>query len=449
MPNLLAYWPAADGSLRRLKRITIAGPLLFIGLLEFVRHQLLAADVAAPVALMLVGAVLVTGSWLFAEWVFGLIADLQARLETALAEAQRERARLLAVLDASADGIYVVEPGEQISLVNRTLERLLGLPREKMIGQTCFGHTLTRTRDGRLLCESACPFQEPTRHRYPTEITAQTANGLRSLEIASGRILGLDGQVEGVVHVLRDLTARKEIERLQDEFISLVSHELKTPLNHIKGFASTLLQEDVEWDRETERDFLETIDQEADRLTHLVENILEMARLANAQEGAFLELDWHAPADMISAVIERMRAFVDDHHFVLEMPASLPPLRCDRRTVELLLNNLLDNAVKYSPSGTTVTVRACSEAETLKVVVIDEGAGIPAHVLPRVFERFYRGANRQRAPGTGLGLAICRRVAEAHCGTLTAASAPAAGSTFTLMLPLEGPNDEQAPRFGG
>lgn len=441
MKNLLAHWPLADRSLQRLKRITIAGPLLFIGLLEFVRYQLLAADVAGPVTLLLIGGTLVSGSWLFAEWVFGIIADLQARLESALAEAQRERARLLAVLDASADGIYVVEPDERISLVNRTLERLLGLPRERMIGHACFGHTITRTRDGRLLCESACPFQEPTRHRYPTEIMAQTASGVRALEIASGRILGLEGQVEGVVHVLRDLTARKEIERLQDEFISLVSHELKTPLNHIKGFASTLLQEDVQWDHETERDFLATIDQEADRLTHLVENILEMARLANAREGAFLDLDWHPPADIITAVVERMRSFSDDHRFVLDTPASLPPLRCDRRTIELLLNNLLDNAVKYSAAGTTVTVRLWAEDSVLKVTVSDQGVGIPAEVLPHIFERFYRGSNRQRAPGTGLGLAICRRVADAHCGTLTAASAAGDGSTFTLTLPLEGPSD--------
>lgn len=448
MTRLLAYWPAADRSLRRLKHITIAGPMLFIGLLEFVRYRLVEAEVAAPVALALVGTVLAVGCWLFAEWVFALIADLQARLETALAEAQRERARLVAVLDASADGIYVVEPDERISLVNRTLERLLGLPRECIIGHTCFGRTITRTRDGRLLCESACPFKEPTRHRYPLEITAQTASGPRALEIASGRILSPDGQVEGVVHVLRDLTARKEIERLQDEFVSLVSHELKTPLNHIKGFASTLLQEDVQWDRETERDFLQTIDQEADRLTRLVENILEMARLANAEQGVLLDLDWHAPADIITAVVERMCAFVDDHHFVVEMPTSLPPLRCDRRTVELLLNNLLDNAVKYSPACTTVTIRAWPEDMTLKIAVTDEGAGIPAEVLPHIFERFYRGNIPQRTPGTGLGLAICRRVAEAHHGTLTVASAAGAGSTFTVTLPLEGIYDEQAPRFG-
>lgn len=430
----------AGGDLRRLKYVTIAAPLIFIGLLEVARRLLLAAGVEPWLAVLLPGAVLIAGVWLFAEWVFGIVAELQRRLQVTLTNAQREHARLRAVLDASADGIYVVDPDERITLANRTLERLMGMPREELIGRVCFGHTGTRTRDGRLLCESACPFRESTRHRYPLEIVAPTAAGPRSFEITSGRIMSPEGKIEGVVHVLRDLTARKEIEHLQDEFISLVSHELKTPLNHIKGFASTLLQEDVEWDRETERDFLQTIDQEADRLTRLVENILEMARLANAERGLHLDLDWYAPDEIVETVIERLRPFAGDHRFVMDLPATLPALRCDRRTIELLLSNLVENAVKYSPGGTTVTVRAWSEDATLKLAVTDEGPGIPPDVLPRVFERFFRG-NHHGAPGTGLGLAISRRVAEAHGGTLTAVSEPGAGSTFTVTLPLGGPAD--------
>lgn len=438
-----------DGrDLRRLQQLAVMGPVLFFLMLEGTRYGLQQAGLPLGWVLGLAVAILAGAAWLFARWIFALITELHTRLERALEAAQREQARLRAVLDASADGIYAVGSDESISLTNRTLERLLGIPREQIVGQRCFGHTTSRTLDGRLLCESACPFHEPLRHRYPTEIVVATPTGPRSLEIASGRILGPNGEIEGVVHVLRDLTARKEIERLQDEFISLVSHELKTPLNHIKGFASTLLQEDVEWEREAQRDFLQTIDQEADRLTHLVENILEMARLAPAESGARLALDWHAVGDLLHTAVERQRLFVQEHDFEVALPPRLPPLRCDRRTVEVLLGNLVDNAVKYSPAGSTVALRAWSESGQLHIAITNEGEGIAPDVRPHLFQRFYRGTNRQRAPGTGLGLAIAQRVAHAHGGTLEVASVPAAQTTFTVTLPLGGPDDAQATYLG-
>jgi PAS domain S-box-containing protein len=429
--------------LRLLKWIAVAGPLLFVAALYLVHLQLLAARAQPLVALAIPLLLLGAGSWLFARWVFGLVTGLQRRLEEALAAAEKGRTRLLAMLDASADGIYVVDADERITLANRTLEQLLDLPREQIIGQTCFGHTVGRISDGRRLCEIACPFQESVRHRYPIEINLPTTAGPRPMEVSSGRILNDAGEVEAVVHVLRDLTARKEVEHLQDEFISLVSHELKTPLNHIKGFASTLLQDDVEWDPESERDFLQTIDQEADRLTHLVDNILEMARLANVEQGIHLRLDWHAPGDIITAVAERQRAFAPTHQFVVDLRGEMPPIRCDRRTIELLLTNLLDNAVKYSPPSTTVTVEAWTEGPLFKVAVRDQGEGIPAGAHSQIFERFYRGTTPLRTPGTGLGLAICRRVAEAHGGTLSVESARGSGSTFTLALPFGGVADDE------
>jgi PAS domain S-box-containing protein len=444
--------PEAAVSLPRLphdwsqrKWLSLVSLLSYLAMLAALSQLLLIQGWPLPLIVALITLALVVGIWLFVNWVFRLIAALQTQGELALADAHRERARLLAVLDAPVDGIYVVGTDERISLANRTLEGLLGLPRDQILGQPCFGHTGSRTRDGRLLCESACPFREPIRHRYPTEIQVPTAYGRRAMEIASGRILGSTGEIEGVVHVLRDLTARKEVEQLQDEFISLVSHELKTPLNHIKGFASTLLQEDVEWDRESQRDFLQTIDQEADRLTRLVENILEMARLANAERGTVLDLDWYAPADLIHTVVERFQSLAPHRQVELIPPETLPPVRCDRRTIEVLFSNLLENAIKYSPPATPIRVQLRAEGDLVHLAVTDEGPGIPPDVLPRVFERFYRGNNRQQAPGTGLGLAISRRIAQVHGGDLTVESTLGRGTTFTLTLPVGGPADAQAP----
>ena len=264
-----------------------------------------------------------------------------------------------------------------------------------------------------------------------------TSGGEVWAEISYGRITSPTGRVEGTVHVLHDLTQRKAIERLKDEFISMISHELRTPLNHIKGFATTLLQTDVEWDAATQRDFLASIDREIDRLTHLIDQILDMSRL----EAGWLPMRQVrcAVCDLVDGALQRAQRLTAGRPVHLDVQAGLPALLADDHEIELVLINLIENAVKYSEPGTPIALEAERQGGQVVFTVGDQGVGISAEHLERVFERFYRVDDHGRqAAGTGLGLAICKRIVEAHGGRIWVASRPGAGARFSFSLPIDG-----------
>ena len=232
------------------------------------------------------------------------------------------------------------------------------------------------------------------------------------------------------------VTALRELDRLKSELLSTVSHELRTPLASIKGYAGTLLRSDVDWDEETRREFLQIIDEESDRLGELIEDLLQMSQI----EAGTLRID-PQPMRMprlAQRVVKRARSASQRHTFSVVFPADFPDVLADPRRVEQVLRNLVENAVKYSPDGGTVTVRGDVEGGQALISVSDEGIGIAAEDLGRVFDRFYRadGAAVRRAGGTGLGLSICQGIIQVHGGHIWAESQPGAGSTFRFTLPL-------------
>jgi two-component system sensor histidine kinase KdpD len=227
----------------------------------------------------------------------------------------------------------------------------------------------------------------------------------------------------------------QELNRLRSELIANVSHELRTPLGLIKIFCSTLLADDVEFDDETQQECLRNIDEEADRLASIVDNLLDLSRI----ESERLAMDAR-PADigeLAQGVMHDMEAQTTHHRFVHDFPDQPLAATVDAQRIEQVLRNLLTNAVKYSPDGGTITIRGRGDQRQLYVGVSDEGIGIPHHDLERVFERFYRVENEvtQRVGGAGLGLAVCRGIVEAHGGRIWVESTPGAGSTvyFTLV----------------
>jgi two-component system phosphate regulon sensor histidine kinase PhoR len=299
-----------------------------------------------------------------------------------------------------------------------------------------------RSPDGASVCDTACPVLHSS-GGGTVEVCLSTLTGEEVWsEISYGRVVDATGRLVGVVHILRDLTERKEVERLKDEFISMVSHELRTPLNHIKGFATTLLQTDVEWDAATQRDFLGSIDREADRLTDLVIKILHLSRLE--VDGLPMEKEWYQIADLVDGALQRLHSLVADQHFDLHLAADLPALSVDGREIEVVLMNLIENAIKYSDPGTHIALRVECQDHQVVFSVADQGIGIPPEQIGRIFERFYRleGAGR-RKPGTGLGLAICKRIVEAHGGRIWVESTPGAGSCFYFSLPVNGAIEER------
>ncbi len=238
----------------------------------------------------------------------------------------------------------------------------------------------------------------------------------------------------------------RELDRLRAELVANVSHELRTPLGLITLACTTLLREDVSLSRETQREFLHDIEEETIRLEKIVDNLLDLSRMQSGR----MRLEKH-PTEMRQLsedTLAAMRPQFPQHQFVSDFPAAPIVAHVDARRIEQVLRNLLGNASKYSAPGTAVTIRGRRYEGTVLMAVSDQGVGIPAHDLEKVFERFYR-VQRDRVPGEpetpgiGLGLAVCRGIVEAHEGHIWAESVVGAGSTFYFTLPVwanDGPN---------
>ena len=233
----------------------------------------------------------------------------------------------------------------------------------------------------------------------------------------------------------------QELNRLRAELIANVSHELRAPLGLVKLSSTALLLDDVEFDRETQVRLLRNIDEEADRLEKIVDNLLDLSQIDSGQ----LRLDMQ-PADvgrLAKAVLKSREIQTAQHRFVHDFDEALIAV-IDRKRIEQVLRNLLSNAIKYSPEGGTITVRGYKENEQLVIQVSDQGIGIPQEDLEQVFERFYRVENKvtQKVGGVGLGLAVCRSIVEAHGGRIWAESTHGHGSIFYVALDLNASGSE-------
>jgi signal transduction histidine kinase len=219
--------------------------------------------------------------------------------------------------------------------------------------------------------------------------------------------------------------------RLQEDFVSTISHELRTPLGFIKGYSTSLLRKDTSWDPETQQEFLTIIDEEADRLSLLIENVLESARLqSRTLPLRFQPLRLDA---VIRDVVTRLRARYKDLDVKLELQ-STPPMQGDGVRIAQVFDNLFSNAIKYAP-GSPIHVQLQHLARYLRVSVADHGPGIPQESLPLIFERFYR-VRTEKNTGTGLGLYICKQIIDAHRGKIWAESTFGEGTTFFIELPI-------------
>ncbi len=229
--------------------------------------------------------------------------------------------------------------------------------------------------------------------------------------------------------------ALRELDTMRTEFLANVSHELRTPLAVIKGSANSLLQPDVIFDDETRREFLTSIDKDADTLTRLVDDLLMMSRLE--AEGLEVSRERHKLAAVLVAIKDRLDSLTARHHLHIQIPEKLPAVSIDEGRIGEVLTNLVENATKYSEENTNITITAHADDKELVVSVADEGGGIPPELHGKVFERFFQGdARKNGRQGTGLGLAICKGIIEAHGGRIWVESQPGKGATFSFSLPL-------------
>ena len=226
--------------------------------------------------------------------------------------------------------------------------------------------------------------------------------------------------------------ALQETDRLRTALLNSVSHDLRTPLASIKASASSLLDREVRWDDAEREEFLATINTEADRLTRLVHNLLDMSRIeAGALDPRLIE---SSVAEVTGPPARRARA-ASDQRVEVDVPDDLPPILADPVRLDQVLTNLLDNARSYA-AGSPVQVVARQAGDTVELRVVDHGPGIPVSERERIFDQFYRVERGRRTEGTGMGLAICRGIVQAHGGTLRVETTPGGGASFVLTLPV-------------
>jgi signal transduction histidine kinase len=238
-----------------------------------------------------------------------------------------------------------------------------------------------------------------------------------------------------LVDRIATLEARRQLDNLQDNFVATISHELLTPLGFIKGYATTLLREDTTWDENTRREFLTIIDEEADRLRELIDNLMDSSRL----QAGTLRINFQ-PLRLDTLLRDiSLRARTRDENLVLRLHLNARGLQIqgDPTRLAQVFENLLSNASKYAP-GSPVTISLDVHQGMARIAVRDEGPGIPAHHLDKLFKRFYRATEKNvSVRGTGLGLYICRQIVQAHHGEITVESKVGVGTVFYILLPYE------------
>jgi len=274
----------------------------------------------------------------------------------------------------------------------------------------------------------------------------------RIFQAQASLMRGDNGAVVNVVAILNDITDIRNVERMKTTFVSTVSHELRTPLTSIKGFISTLLDDDEGYfDEETRVEFYQIIDQQCDRLTRLISDLLNISRI---ESGRSLEL--HLSDVDVPYVCERIvaaqQAYTDRHTLVLSMPENFPRIRCDEDKLGQMLDNLLGNAIKYSPDGGRITVAGFDEGDTIRIDIGDEGLGVPERHVGKIFERFHMvddDVDHKSVKGTGIGLYLVKALALAHkdvngrAGDVWLAHSEVAtdghkgGSVFSVRLPAQ------------
>jgi two-component system sensor histidine kinase KdpD len=232
----------------------------------------------------------------------------------------------------------------------------------------------------------------------------------------------------------RDAAFAAQEERLRNSLLSSISHDLRTPLAVMSGSASSLLQGDSQLPAGSQRQIVETINDESQRMTRIVNNILDMTRLESGP--VQLDLQWYPLEEILGAVLGRLKDQLGRRSVRIDIPCDLPMLHVDGALFEKVLINLLENAAKYTPADAYIDVSASCEDGRIQIRAMDNGPGIPKGSERRLFEKFYRGQTEGAISGTGLGLSICRAIVEAHGGRIWAENRPEGGAIFALVLPL-------------
>lgn len=350
--------------------------------------------------------------------------QLQANIEAV----NEEKAKSEAILRNMADGVVAVEHTGSIFLFNEAAEKIFGRSAESAIGKTIL--EVVRNH------EFSALFEDVPATGMKTEEIVIYAPRRRHLRVTVFRLVEGTGPSIGAAAVVQDITEIKRLEQLRTEFVANVSHELRTPLTSIKGFIETLL-EGAYSDQETCTRFLRIIEKESSRLENLINDLLDLSRIESGRVQPSNELV-ELPGLVESVLLSfETQAKNKEIKMAADFPNGFAPIKADKEMLRQVLINLIDNAIKYTPEGGSVTIRGHDLGDAVRVEVIDTGIGIPQEHLPRLFERFYRvdKARSRSLGGTGLGLSIVKHIVESHGGTVGVESELGQGTTVHFLLP--------------
>jgi PAS domain S-box-containing protein len=345
-----------------------------------------------------------------------------------------------AAYDELPDGVLVADADGRVVLLNPSGQRILGRTADETIGRDYREVLPLQDAQGRDWWVWTRPYDGlTTRIRQPEQLlTLQDAGGDRDVLVTAAYVRDGDRQVSRLVVCLRDTSARSRNERSGAELVSTVAHELRSPLTSVKGFTATLLAKWHRFNDDQKRVMLETVNADADRVTRLITELLDVSRI----EAGRLEM-----RRQVVDVIEEVRKVVKGRvvagepaaRFQVEVLGELPEMWLDPDKVDQILGNLVENAVRHGAGTVTIVVEPDSRKQGAVVSVRDEGEGIPPESVPRVFRQFWRGHGQPRG-GTGLGLYIVKGLVEAHGGAITVRRAPSGGAEFRFSLPAGAPD---------
>lgn len=364
------------------------------------------------------------------------IAMHNAQLYT---QTSREKQRMDALLDSAADGILILLPDHTIERCNPAFAHMLGIPMEAIHGRSHEnvirwvhlkdGISLERAEVG------GWPLT-PNATLY-VEGDLERPNGLfLPVGVTYAPLINPEGNLLNIVATVRDITRFREEDEIKSTFISVISHELKTPVALIKGYVSTLRREDATWDRVVVQDSLKVIEEETDHLTELIENLLDASRL---QAGALAINHSDVALDALAERIAlKFSTQTDRHEILVDFPKGFPVIMADEDRLTQVLSNLLSNAIKYSSDGGEIRISGQNLPEQVIVCISDQGPGILPEDIPHVFDRFYRSSDASRtSKGAGLGLYLAKAVIEAHGGRIWVDPKPGVGARICFSLPKD------------
>src|SRR5215216_2095547 len=361
------------------------------------------------------------------------IAVFNARL---YGQVSYEKQRLDALLDSAADGVLILNADLTIERVNDAFERMYGKTNDELVSLSHDevvrwegdpqGSTLNEAiANGWPLTPNATLYVEGDLERpLPPALP---------VGITYAPLLSPEGRLRNIILSVRDITHFRTADEIKATFISIVSHELRTPVTLIKGYASTLRRDDAKWDKATINDSLAVIEEEADRLSKMIDDLLDASRL---QAGG-MSMD-HADVSLpmlAKRVAERFSTQSNTHNITAEFPEKFPIVLADETRIEQVLSNLVSNALKYASKG-EIKIIGSARPEQVIICVSDQGPGIEAKDLPHIFDRFYRSTKAvKHTKGAGLGLYLARAIIEAHGGRIWADPKPDSGARICFSLP--------------